>query len=515
MRELVVVDVGERHLRDLDTIVDPLVVTDLQTVVWSPHGHPEAVDALTTGRAGGAPLAQVVLLDAVDEPEVAAALDARLRARRARRGRRPRLAALHAVARAPRRRLRPAGAAPRAARALQGLRALPPGLARLGAAARSAGCARGWAGARSTLTRHGDLLRGRARARRGEVELRLEPVDDMSVAGPGRHRAALGPGGGTLLALERGEGGLTARRREAPHAPRRRRHRARLDGARRLARRAGHPRRGDPPRAHARPDVQAGAGGGAAAAGLMAAGGGAGRAWSCSTTPRRSRATPPTRSPPRSTSARGDGRELHVALAGGSTPQRAYELLARRRGVVGARAPVARRRALRARGPPGGQRADGARVAAGGRPRRRRRCCTSSPSPEVPEDAAWLYGRELLEHMPDAVFDIVLLGMGPDGHTCSLFPGHPVLDVQRGAGRPRARLAQAAARARDAHAAGRAARALHAAAGDRRGASATRWRARWPATLDPARAARRRARRGRLRPGGRAPGGGDVARSRR
>src|SRR4029077_13041180 len=67
LRETVVIDIGEKHLSALDSIVDPLVVTDLPTVVWSPHGHPEAVDRLLG-------LAQVVLLDSVDEPDLHEAL---------------------------------------------------------------------------------------------------------------------------------------------------------------------------------------------------------------------------------------------------------------------------------------------------------------------------------------------------------------------------------------------------------------------------------------------------------
>ncbi|MDX6639712.1 MAG: hypothetical protein QOF12_723 [Solirubrobacteraceae bacterium] len=67
-RELVVVLCGERHLAHLDSIVDPLVVTDLATVVWAPHGHHDAVDSLL-------PLAQVVLVDSVDEPDVEEALE--------------------------------------------------------------------------------------------------------------------------------------------------------------------------------------------------------------------------------------------------------------------------------------------------------------------------------------------------------------------------------------------------------------------------------------------------------
>src|SRR5918992_172370 len=66
-RERVVLDVGPRHLEKLDTIVNPLVVTDIATVVWSPHGHPEAVDALLQ-------LSQVVLVDSVNEPDPGAAV---------------------------------------------------------------------------------------------------------------------------------------------------------------------------------------------------------------------------------------------------------------------------------------------------------------------------------------------------------------------------------------------------------------------------------------------------------
>jgi glucose-6-phosphate dehydrogenase assembly protein OpcA len=60
LRETVTVEIGERHLDDLVTIVDPLMVTDLTTLLWSPHGHPEAVDTLLE-------LAQAVLVDSLDD----------------------------------------------------------------------------------------------------------------------------------------------------------------------------------------------------------------------------------------------------------------------------------------------------------------------------------------------------------------------------------------------------------------------------------------------------------------
>ena len=67
LRERVVLDLAPQHLENLDTIVDPLVVPDLATVVWSPHGHPEAVNAVLD-------LAQIVLVDSVNEPDAGAAV---------------------------------------------------------------------------------------------------------------------------------------------------------------------------------------------------------------------------------------------------------------------------------------------------------------------------------------------------------------------------------------------------------------------------------------------------------
>ena len=170
LRETVVVSVGERHLEHLDTIVDPLVVTDVATVVWSPHGHAEAVDALL-------PLSQAVLLDSRDEPDPTDALARVGRLARGRARRRPLVAARDAVARALGRDVRPGRPAGRAGHAGRRHRAPPCRLRRGGAAAgrlagRPAGLARvradpsrEWPGRpRALAPRRGDGAPG-ARAR--------------------------------------------------------------------------------------------------------------------------------------------------------------------------------------------------------------------------------------------------------------------------------------------------------------------------------------------------------------
>jgi 6-phosphogluconolactonase len=122
----------------------------------------------------------------------------------------------------------------------------------------------------------------------------------------------------------------------------------------------------------------------------------------------------------------------HVALAGGTTPRRAYELWARRVGdwagieiwfgderAVGPDHPDSNYRmvvetllAEHPEPPPRVNRIEGERR---------------------PEEAAAAYEAALKERLPieagTPVLDVALQGVGPDGHTASLFPGSPALDA--------------------------------------------------------------------------------------
>lgn len=46
MYETVEIDLGQSHLSHLNTIIDPVIVSELPTMLWSPHRHDDAVDAL-------------------------------------------------------------------------------------------------------------------------------------------------------------------------------------------------------------------------------------------------------------------------------------------------------------------------------------------------------------------------------------------------------------------------------------------------------------------------------------
>jgi glucose-6-phosphate dehydrogenase assembly protein OpcA len=56
MYETVEVDLGPDQLARIDTVVDPVLVADLPTMLWSPHGHKDAVGVLL-------PLIDVILVD--------------------------------------------------------------------------------------------------------------------------------------------------------------------------------------------------------------------------------------------------------------------------------------------------------------------------------------------------------------------------------------------------------------------------------------------------------------------
>jgi 6-phosphogluconolactonase len=118
--------------------------------------------------------------------------------------------------------------------------------------------------------------------------------------------------------------------------------------------------------------------------------------------------------------------DVHIALAGGSTPQRAYEVLGDIQGTWShVHLWLSDERCVPADHPDSNQlmveESLVSKLRASDRP-----TLHGIRGDLEPEDAAWLYGTDIVRAIGDEPrFDLVLLGLGPDGHTASLFPGHP------------------------------------------------------------------------------------------
>lgn len=205
LRETVVVELGECHLDDLLTIADPLVVTDMPTLLWSPHGHHEIVAELLA-------LSQAILLDSVDEPVAREALD--------------RACSLSAQAyvvdlawlrSTPWRERVAASFDPVALR--RELRTITEVTVRHHPASTVAAMLlAGWLASRlqwsvGPLRADGDALTGSARAGKRDVALRLQAAPELQVRG--LERLTLQTASGRRLGLDRGPGGLHAHAQDA------------------------------------------------------------------------------------------------------------------------------------------------------------------------------------------------------------------------------------------------------------------------------------------------------------
>jgi glucose-6-phosphate dehydrogenase assembly protein OpcA len=201
-RERVELEIGSQHLPKLDTIVDPLLVSDLATMVWAPHGHREALDSLRR-------LAQIVLVDTQDEPDVAASL-----ARVIELSQYAYVVDLAWLRSTPwRERVAAAFDPPQLRTALARVSAVTVRHREDSLAAALLFC--GWLSSRlgwkpGALARSGSRLAGHARARRQEVRIVLEPVDQSA---PGLAGVTIESASGEAMSLDRAPGGLRAVRR--------------------------------------------------------------------------------------------------------------------------------------------------------------------------------------------------------------------------------------------------------------------------------------------------------------
>ena len=128
--------------------------------------------------------------------------------------------------------------------------------------------------------------------------------------------------------------------------------------------------------------------------------------------------------------ARSERGEAHLALSGGTTPGRAYELLAAADlSWEGVEIWFADERCVGAEDPESNHRLAAETLLAP----------AAVPSERVhrmegelgPEQGASRYGEAIARRLGAGVpvLDVIVLGIGPDGHVASLFPGAPQLDA--------------------------------------------------------------------------------------
>jgi glucose-6-phosphate dehydrogenase assembly protein OpcA len=201
-RERVEILVGPRHLPKLDTIVDPILVTDLATMAWSPHGHAEAIDALRR-------LAQIVLIDSHDEPRVDAAL-----ARAAELSEHAYVVDLAWLRSTPwRERVAAAFDPPALRSALSAISGVTVRYREDSLAAALLFC--GWLSSRlgwkpGSLASTSQRWTGHARTRRHEIAVRLDAINQNA---PGLAGVTIETAAGESVSLDRSSGGLKAVRR--------------------------------------------------------------------------------------------------------------------------------------------------------------------------------------------------------------------------------------------------------------------------------------------------------------
>lgn len=203
MLEQVEIDIGPAHLERLETIIDPVLWSELPTLLWSPHGHDEAVDALLG-------LTDVLLLDSDDMYEPAEAL-----ARAARLLESAYVVDLAWLRTTPwRERLAASFDPPQRLAMLGRLSGLS--VRHQPASAASALLLAGWLCSRlgweaqELAVDGGERARGEVGRRGSSVELELEPVDQGT---PGLAGVTVACSEDFSLSLDRGKGGLQARER--------------------------------------------------------------------------------------------------------------------------------------------------------------------------------------------------------------------------------------------------------------------------------------------------------------